>query len=257
MKFVLVRHGDPDYTIDSLTPAGWREAKALAKRMQELYGSEEAKEHVFFYSSPLGRARDTAGETMKLLGRTAAVLPTLREFDTRIADPRDGSRRITWDLYPKDWINDPMLYDKDHWWEAPLMATGKDVKSSYDAVCSTIDWILSRHGYEREGLYYRPVRPNHDTVVVFCHMGVSCLILSHLLNCSPCIPWQNMFMPPSSITTFDMEEREEGIAIFRMRGLGDVTHLLQAGLPVSDSGLYGEVYPEPKRRPDIPGKIDR
>ncbi len=28
MKLLIVRHGDPDYSIDSLTPKGWREAEA-------------------------------------------------------------------------------------------------------------------------------------------------------------------------------------------------------------------------------------
>ena len=30
MRLLIVRHADPDYSIDSLTPAGWEEAKLLA-----------------------------------------------------------------------------------------------------------------------------------------------------------------------------------------------------------------------------------
>ena len=27
MKLIIIRHGDPDYSIDSLTEKGWREAE--------------------------------------------------------------------------------------------------------------------------------------------------------------------------------------------------------------------------------------
>ena len=33
MKLLIVRHGDPDYSIDSLTPKGWREAELLKDRL--------------------------------------------------------------------------------------------------------------------------------------------------------------------------------------------------------------------------------
>lgn len=33
MRLLIVRHADPDYSIDSLTPAGWEEAKFLADRL--------------------------------------------------------------------------------------------------------------------------------------------------------------------------------------------------------------------------------
>ena len=33
MRLMIVRHGDPDYSIDSLTPKGWKEAELLADRL--------------------------------------------------------------------------------------------------------------------------------------------------------------------------------------------------------------------------------
>ena len=53
MKLIIIRHGDPDYSIDSLTEAGWREANILASRVSKM----DVKN---FYVSPLGRAKDTA-----------------------------------------------------------------------------------------------------------------------------------------------------------------------------------------------------
>ena len=74
MKILIVRHGDPDYTIDSLTEKGWREAEYLAEML-----SKQKIDH--FYSSPCGRAHDTASVTLQKMNREAEVLPWLREFD--------------------------------------------------------------------------------------------------------------------------------------------------------------------------------
>lgn len=53
MKLLIVRHGDPDYSIDSLTPKGWHEAELLKNRLTKL-------DVAAFYCSPLGRAKDTS-----------------------------------------------------------------------------------------------------------------------------------------------------------------------------------------------------
>lgn len=71
MKLLIVRHGDPDYSIDSLTPKGWREAELLKDRLTK---SDVAA----FYCSPLGRAKDTAKATLDALGRTAEIFDWLR-----------------------------------------------------------------------------------------------------------------------------------------------------------------------------------
>ena len=53
MKLLIVRHGDPDYDIDSLTEKGWKEVEYLSQKLSKL----DVKA---FYVSPLGRAKDTA-----------------------------------------------------------------------------------------------------------------------------------------------------------------------------------------------------
>ena len=64
MKLLIIRHGDPDYTIDSLTEKGWKEAEYLSERLEKLNVKE-------FYVSSMGRAKDTASFTLKKMGRTA------------------------------------------------------------------------------------------------------------------------------------------------------------------------------------------
>ena len=52
MRLLIIRHGDPDYSIDSLTEKGKREVQLLKERLSKL----DVKA---VYCSPLGRARDT------------------------------------------------------------------------------------------------------------------------------------------------------------------------------------------------------
>ena len=123
MKILIIRHGEPDYSIDSLTEKGWREAELLSRRMVQI--PAEA-----YYVSPLGRARDTAKPTMEKLGREAQVLPWLHEFRGRVVNPHTGDRMIPWNLSPQYWTKQPELYDKDEWTQNGLYRSG-DVEKIY------------------------------------------------------------------------------------------------------------------------------
>ena len=50
MRLIIVRHGDPDYDIDSLTEIGWEEAKLAAEKLSKMNIRD-------FFVSPLGRLR--------------------------------------------------------------------------------------------------------------------------------------------------------------------------------------------------------
>ena len=79
------------------------------------------------------------------------------------------------------------------------------VKEEYDWVTGELDRLLRRHGYVRNGLFYRAVAPNEDTIVLFCHFGVECVLLSHLLNISPMQLWHGTCAAPSSVTVLYTE----------------------------------------------------
>lgn len=148
MKLLIVRHGDPDYTIDSLTEKGWREARYLAQKLSKL----EIKD---FYVSPLGRAKDTASCTLKKMNRTATECDWLKEFDVFINRPDVTDRKIIpWDWLPQDWTMDERFYQYDHWFENERIQDS-DVKEYYDHVTGKFDEVLAKHGYVREGHYYR------------------------------------------------------------------------------------------------------
>lgn len=243
MKLLIVRHGDPDYSIDSLTEKGWREAAYLSERLAKL----DVKR---FYVSPLGRAKDTASLTLQKLGREAEECPWLREFDAPIFRPDAADRKkVPWDWLPQDWTADPRFYRLDQWYLPKAMADG-NVKGAYDWVVSGLDALLERHGYRREGGCYRVTAANNGTIVFFCHFGVECVLLSHLLGISPMPLWHGTCAAPSSVTTVVTEERREGVASFRMSAFGDVSHLYCHGEPPAFSARFRECYANEDERRD-------
>ena len=234
MRLIFIRHGDPDYENDTLTEKGWREAKLLKERVCRWDVTE-------FYCSPLGRAIDTASLSLNRLGRTAHIEDWLQEFFYLVKDPDTGEQRIAWDLMPAHWTNEPLLYDKDNWINAPIMQTG-EVAAHYKEVCDGIDEVLASYGYVRTGGYYKTEQKSDATLVFFCHLGVTFALLSHLLGMSPSILWQGFFIAPTSVTVLNAEERVPGDAYFRCQVLGDTNHLRNGGEPISQSGYFSDVF---------------
>ncbi|MBQ8540400.1 MAG: histidine phosphatase family protein [Clostridia bacterium] len=242
MKILIIRHADPDYSIDSLTPKGWVEAECLSEKLIKM-------DIKAFYTSTLGRAKDTASLTLKKLGREPdGVFEWLKEFPPVINRP-DCGRAIAWDWLPADWTVIDEFYDKDKWGTVTPMAEGK-VKEEYDRVVEEFDLLLAKHGYVREGNYYRAEKPNMDTIAIFCHFGSGCVLLSHLLGVSPMVLWHGLCAAPSSVTTLTTEERREGIAAFRMNGYGDVSHLYAKDEQPAFAARFCEMYTNQDERHD-------
>jgi probable phosphoglycerate mutase len=181
------------------------------------------------------------------MGRDAEVLPWLREFDARIVRPDSPDKlRIAWDWLPQDWTADPKMYQADHWDENERYARS-NVGEEYRHITEQFDELLAKHGYRREGGYYRAERPNHDTIALFCHFGLECVLLSHLWGVSPVVVWHNFCAQPTSVTTLVTEERREGIALFRMLSFGETTHLYACGEEPSFAARFCECYTDETR----------
>lgn len=222
MNIYIIRHAEPDYEHDSLTEKGWREAELLSHRLSKI-------QNAFYYTSPLGRARDTASLTLRAVGQEAEVLPWLREFDTGYTVPLVyNPKGFGWDFPPKTWTHEPLYYDPERWLQAPAYRDS-GVAPVYHAVTDGLDALLAKHGYERGDHLYRAVRPNTENLLLFCHFGVECVLLSRLFDCSPVTLWHHTVALPSSVTIVTTEEREKGVAIFRMSRFADLSHLDAAG----------------------------
>ena len=176
MRIVFVRHGEPNYEHDCLTEEGKRQALAAAERLRE-----EGIEQIF--SSPFGRARETAAATAEALKLPVQILDFMHELYWGSADDTpvfagghpweiaDEMCRQGWDLTRPDW--------REH----PFFAHNRVTAEADRVAKETDEWLLSL-GYRRTGAYYRCERENDDqfTVALFSHGGSSAAAMAHILN---------------------------------------------------------------------------
>ena len=241
MKLIIIRHGDPDYEIDSLTPKGKTEAELLSQRLQKMTIDD-------IYCSPLGRAKRTAKPYIEATGKEIKIVPWLEEFNyATVVDPENPDRRKQiWDFSQEFYAKTTMLHRVDEWYKTDFISNS-NVKKAYDAVCNGLDEMLASHGYIRKNGYYAVEHGNHDTVVLFCHLGVEAVLLSHLLFTSPLIFSQGCCPLPTSVTNLVTEERNKGIALFRCSSLGDLSHLYSADEPPAFATRFCECYEDNTR----------
>ncbi len=228
MKIMIIRHGDPDYSIDSLTEKGWREAELLSQRLIKANIDD-------FYCSPLGRAKDTAAPTLKKLGKNAEILDWLQEFRGTIVSPYTAKTRVAWDLPPAIWCLDERYYDIKRWNEPELMANSNS-SMIFKKTTDGVDALLERYGWRREGMAYRG--GDDVTIALVCHFALGITVMSYLLGISPVVAQHNFFLAPTSVTTLVSETDSSGLSHFRAIGVGDISHLYMVGEPMSESGLH-------------------
>ena len=176
MRIIFVRHGEPDYARDCLTEQGLIQAKACAERLR-FEGIEE------IWSSPLGRAAETAAVTAEKLDLPVRTLDHMRELHWGSMDgeplPSDGH---PWELADRlaaeGWdLTDPA------WREHPYFSNNRVTEEADHVARKTDEWLLSL-GYERHGNYYRCVRQDdrQKTVALFSHGGSSAAAMGHIMN---------------------------------------------------------------------------
>ena len=233
MRLFVIRHADPDYPNNTITACGHKEAEALSQRMETIRPDR-------IYSSPIPRAYITAEYTAKRLGMDIHVEPWTRELEWRMEHPSKG-RIATWDIDGEVLrAADPSHLTHDAWDQSPHQKE-LNLRPAFEKLQSESDEFLERLGYKREGTLYRPVRPNRDKIALFCHGGFGLAFLAHLLHIPIPLMWSGFFLPPSSVTTILMDERTEEWAVPRCIGMGDVSHLYAAGLPVQPAGIKANV----------------
>ncbi len=237
MRLIFIRHAEPDYSVDGLTPPGYREAEALARRVAKWPVTA-------VFCSPLGRAQLTAEPCLEALHMEAETLDWLREVDSGVHVRPDGSEHRSscpWDLFPDYWVKDELHFHPETWVTSDyIQSLPKDVAELFCKVSDGVDGILARYGYHREGRHYRidADARREANLVFFCHLGLIGMAAGHILNISPMQLWHSFWLSPSSVSILPTEERQGDIAGFRCQVMGDVSHLLAAGEPVSNHGGF-------------------
>ena len=171
MRIIFVRHGEPDYERDCLTETGKRQAEAAAVRL-EREGITE------IYSSPMGRARETAERTAKRLGLPVQTLEYMHEITW--GGPGIPEEGHPWTV--GDWMisrDDVDFYHSD-WREHPYFK-GNQAVECLDRVSACFDGFLLAQGYRHEGTRFLCETDQQKTIAVFSHGGSGACVLAHLL----------------------------------------------------------------------------
>lgn len=163
MRLLLIRHGHPDYTTDTLTELGRRHAEACAERL-----AEEGITRL--YASTHGRATETAEAIGKVCGLPVLPLAFMREI---------GWNPMT-EAALREVAEGHSLLDAA-FAEAPAYAENV-VPPRAIVLAEALDAFLLELGYRREGEGYRVERDNRETVAIVSHAGSGTAALSHLLS---------------------------------------------------------------------------
>ena len=226
MIFYLIRHGKPDYTTDTLLPVGQEQARLCAERMK-LSGVDRV------YSSPMGRAKETAAPLAEALGLEVTVCEWARELGRE-------SKTLVPDGVPKLISSLPTAYL--HSEEFRHFAVGEEIENMecltdsdfpvrYREISQGLDSIIAENGYVRnpDG-FYEITAGNDSHVALYAHAGMGRVVMSHLLH----VPFQyfgsSLLCSFTGVTAFVFENAEEGKVISpRLAFYGDIGHLYASG----------------------------
>jgi probable phosphoglycerate mutase len=209
VEILLIRHGDPDYANDSLTPRGVEEARALAAAMA-------AERLEALYVSPLGRAQETCAHTARLTGLDPVMLDWLRER---------GIKRgpvYLWEAPGEMFLSAEPL-PTQHDWFLPTGAMPEGAEQ-FARVRAGFDALLASYGYVRQGAGYRAAAPSEARIALFCHKGVILTLLADVLHWALPMVFVSLHVHPTGVTRLEMVEGAE-LAHVKATAINDLSHL--------------------------------
>ena len=226
MKLILVRHGQPDYETDRLTLLGHAQAEAAAERLKD-----EKVDRIF--SSSCGRAYETALHTAEKKRMEVTKVDFMREITGGPLGPEEirAAESLTKKEFAEKYSVLPQMINTVSG-GFPLDRTSPFLK--HNSVCLSVDRViegldpwLESLGYQREGRYYRVLRSNPETVMMFGHRGSFAVTVAHLLNMGPEAAVASLATDLTGITVFAFREDKPAGTLIRpqMVLFGDARHI--------------------------------
>lgn len=231
MILYYVRHGDPTYSPDALTPLGHRQAEAVGRRIAQ-HGIDK------IYSSTSTRAYETAKPLSEILKKEIVQLPWCHEklaySDLTVYD-ENGKRWWVNDYTPARRIFATTACRKlgAEWYDHPGLAQWRDqFKAGMDRVSGEVDKLLLEWGYahDREEGVYREVGEHPQRVALFAHAGFGRMFLSSLLDISYAEISIRTDMGHTGVTVIEFPMRD-GVCIPRMLTYSNDAHIYAEHLP--------------------------
>lgn len=234
MRLHIIRHADPDYSLDNLTALGKNQAQALSHYMEGL-------PLVRIVSSPKGRAQATARPTSEKTGFPVETLEWLRELD-QLRAPYDSdvlpNPVVIWDL-PGHVLREVEKGCADcassDAFPQPITAERFDqVRAGLKQLLKEMSISVTDEGWFADGRL-----PGYD-VAIFCHHGVGLALLSVITGISAAALWRSFWLAPASVSTVLLEQYEGNRVNPRLICVSDTRHL-NGALCSNTSGIIYNV----------------
>lgn len=230
MILIFVRHGDPIYHPDSLTPLGKRQAEAVAKRIA-LYGIDR------LFSSTSNRAIQTAQPTSELTEKEIELLDFCNEkyAGDEFSVPNEAGKKqwvFQQSRMMKLFVGREIQELGKLWYEYPEFKDYK-FKQGVERMNRETDAFLLSLGYEhiREEGIYKPINPTEDRIALFAHHGFGVSFLSSLLD----IPYPkvslNFDIGHTGMTVIEFKNTD-GFVIPKVLTLSNDAHLYKENIPM-------------------------
>ena len=229
MLLYYVRHGDPIYNPDSLTPLGHRQAEAVAKRLA-LHGIDE------IYSSSSNRAILTSQPTCEILKKEATILEWCHEAVAAkyfFFDSKNGERGWVFaqPSYIEKFASKEVVDLGDKWYEHTDFAD-KNFKEGIEVTRKKAFEFLAGFGFtydEQKGMYKCTAKGN-KRVALFAHQGMGLLLLS-IISLIPYPTFSTRFdMTHTGVTVIEFPEKD-GYVLPTILTLSNDSHIYREGLP--------------------------
>ena len=217
MRIIFVRHGEPDYKNDCLTENGRLQAQNTARRLHD-----ENIEAI--YSSPMGRAMETASYTAKDHELEIIPLDFMHEIDWGGKTGDIPYKGHPWTLGYQLLIEHPEYVGSSDWDKHHYFSDNKCM-DFYEKISKGIDSFMAEKGYVGANSLYKCNRINNATYAIFAHGGSGAIMFSHLFGLP--LPFVLTSLPYGvcsvSIIAFDALEGEYAIPRFEL--FNDMRHI--------------------------------
>lgn len=230
MLLYLIRHGDPDYATDSLTPRGVAQAEAVAKRL-----AQAGIDRIF--TSPMGRARQTAEPLCRLLNKPYFVEDWSYETGARIL-LEDGSE-VALHAVPNTTLRADGLWQRSG--EDALTCPffeGTEVQQEVHRIEKAGNDFLRRLGYEEVDGNYRILQPNEEKIALFCHGNFVRVWLGCLLKVPVHMMLASFGYNHTGVTVLQLRNNSSGLTAPRCLIYGDCSHLYAHGPDLDYIGKF-------------------
>lgn len=229
MKLYFIRHGQPIYDPDSLTPLGQAQAEALSKWF--LHRPPEK-----IYSSSSNRAVQTSMPTCKLLGKEPILCDWAHEskaFESFHAVDAEGNKQWILEVPSviKQFLSPEVLALGDEWYTHPYFAD-TDYANGVKTIQAATDRFLEELGlrHDRKNHCYHIIGDTPKRVALFAHYGAGLSILSSIMD----IPY-NVFCPHfnfalTGVTEINFHHHGDGVVVPQITCHSGTAHLYREGL---------------------------